>query len=285
MKPIFGIDITENKKNTVINGNEFIIATTSAENAAELENAGNEVEELLEKAKIPLWARIIHGACGFVGALLFFSILRGTADVGIETGYRNAPYLFWICGITLVVWGIFSLWSRRRQNKTMKTDDANETLSDLTENQNNAYEELGVPQDAVNMDILLFHYKMKNGEPVAKAKGLAPSEYINLEVKAYVKDGQLCLADTESVYAFPLEEMTGIRTVRKRISVPSWNKSELPTKGIYKPYKLTVANTGYIFFRPYYILEFNHYGTPCGIYFPSYELPTVERLTGLHAGE
>ena len=285
MKPIFGIDITENKKNTVINGNEFIIATTSAENATELQQAGDEVEELIEKAKIPMWARIVHGVCGFGGALLFFSILSAVADVGIETGYRNAPYLFWICGITLAVWGVFTLWSRRRQSKTLETDDASETLSDLTKNQKNAYEELGVPANAVPTDVLLFHYKMKKGKPAAIAKGMAPSAYVNTELKAYVKDGQLCLADTESVYAFPLEEMTGIRTVSKRISVPSWNKSELPTKGIYKPYKLTIANTGYIFFKPYYILELNHYGTPCGIYFPSYELPTVEKLTGLRAGD
>ena len=126
---------------------------------------------------------------------------------------------------------------------------------------------------------------MKKGEPAAVSRGLSPGAYVNLEVKVYVKDGQLCLADTESVYAFPLDELTGIRTVKQRIAVPSWNKDEKPTAGIYKPYKLAVANTGYIYFKPYYILELNHYGTPCGIYFPSYELPTVERLTGLRAGE
>ena len=46
---------------------------------------------------------------------------------------------------------------------------------------------------------------------------------------------------------------------------------------------MTVNNMGNVFFKPYYILEIEHNDEIFGIYFPCYELPIFEKLTGLTA--
>jgi hypothetical protein len=71
--------------------------------------------------------------------------------------------------------------------------------------------------------------------------------------------------------------------VNKRTSVPTWNKDEEPRKGKYKQYKMTVNSYGNVFFKPYYILEIEKDNQTFGIYFPCYELSTIENLTGLTA--
>ena len=91
------------------------------------------------------------------------------------------------------------------------------------------------------------------------------------------------MANVESVYAFKRSELKTIKTVNKRISIPTWNKEEEPTAGAFKQYKLAVNNIGNIFFKPYHILEVEHNGETFGIYFPPYELATFEKLTGLKA--
>ena len=93
------------------------------------------------------------------------------------------------------------------------------------------------------------------------------------------------VTELAEVYSLDLDELRQIAKVNKRIVVIGWNKEESPKKGEYKEYKISVndgaANT--VSYKPYYILEGVHNGEAYGIYFPCYELPTFERLTGLRA--
>ena len=98
-----------------------------------------------------------------------------------------------------------------------------------------------------------------------------------------MENDRLCLTDLESRFEFPLAELRRIRTVRKKISIPTWNKETAPDEDIYKPYKLSVDGYECIHFKPYHILELEHEGETWGIYFPCYELPVFEELTGLKA--
>jgi hypothetical protein len=101
----------------------------------------------------------------------------------------------------------------------------------------------------------------------------------------YATLDEVYIADLENVYSFKKSEIKALTTVNKRISVSNWNKREDPRMGIYIPYKMTVNNLGDIFMKPYYILEIEREGQAYGIYFPCYEIKTVEFLSGLKAGE
>lgn len=145
------------------------------------------------------------------------------------------------------------------------------------------YRELGVPDDAPAVDILVLTYKQKDGQPVPKTTGMNLTAWFNIENRAFVENDRLCLTDLESRFEFPLAELRRIRTVRKKISIPTWNKETAPDEDIYKPYKLSVDGYECIHFKPYHILELEHEGETWGIYFPCYELPVFEELTGLKA--
>ena len=161
----------------------------------------------------------------------------------------------------------------------MQNETTQQTFNDIQEASKNLYRDLGVPSDALNVDVLMMRYKVKNNEVAPVATGLC--DFINLETKVYVKDGQLCISDIEHTYALPLDGMRCIRCVSKRVSIPSWNKKIGFDQGIYKPYKMAVNNMGILFFKPYYILECEIYGEVWGLYFPCYELPAISSLTGL----
>ena len=105
-------------------------------------------------------------------------------------------------------------------------------------------------------------------------KGINTSQ----QIASYIGD-----CNIETVYSFDLSELRSIKTVNKRISVPIWNKDEEPTEGRFKKYKLKVDEAEDVYFKPFHILEIDHYGSIFGIYFPCYELSLFEKLTGLAA--
>lgn len=286
MKPFIGIDITENKNNEIFNGKEFIVQNVSSMRQQAFEKATDNAMDLGEKAKLPLPLRIFHWICGFVGTILTIGVIRAIGDedgVTIAQAYQNAPWFFWVAGVCLVVWVILKAISLKKEKEILNStegDNAKRTLEFATKS---IYDELGVPDKAFTVDVLGFTYKIKDGEPKAKETGFNPTAYLNLEVKVFVNDGKLFLADLENKYAFLLSEMRAIRTVQKGISVSGWNKDVQPNKGIYKPYKMTIDDYDCVHFKPYHILEFEHNGEEWGIYFPCYELEVFEKLTGLKA--
>lgn len=283
MKPFIGVDITENKKNKNINGEEFVVKAVSQMQKQAFENAQEDAFDLIEEAKIPLILRIVQGACGVIGAILLSGIVKSVGDVSLAEGYQNSPWIFWACGACLAVWAILKILSTKKQKETLGTDTGENVTRALETISKNIYNELNVPESAPAVDILGFTYKMKDGEPKAKETGLSITPYLNIEFRAFIEDGNLILVDLENKYAFPLASLQSISKVNKSIRIPSWNKEEVYNKGEYKKYKLNADNTGCIHVKPYYILELLHNGEVWGIYFPSYELSTFEELIGLKA--
>ena len=283
MKPFLGIDITENKKNEHLNGNEFIVSIAPLAMANSLESTVEDEIDLLKKAKLPLPIRIVHWICGAVGTLIACGIIRSLGETSLAQAYSNAPWLFWLGGICLLVWLVLAVISRKKASVVMKSNESDRVSSKLNVLAESIFTELGVPADVAAVDILSFTYKLKNGEPIAKEQGLNTTAYNNLEFRVFVNDGTLFLANLENKYAFPLSELLAIRTVKKNIGIPNWNKETPPNKGIYKQYKLGVDQFENIHVKPYHILELEHGGKTWGIYFPNYELSTFEALTGLKA--
>ena len=283
MKPIFGIDITLTKKNEIVNGDEFIIKTISKQKMEEFEAKQEDLEKTVEESKLPLWIRIVKSVCGFWGALMLIATIKALGEVNLVQAFQNAPILL-VSGIACgLVWVVLHFWSKNKEARILKEQNAEQQVSKIDMDIGAMYDELGVGRNASSVDVLSFRYKVKNGEIVATSVGFQITPYVNFDLKIYVTDDCLCLANVESVYAFKRSELKTIKTVNKRISIPTWNKEEEPTAGAFKQYKLAVNNIGNIFFKPYHILEVEHNGETFGIYFPPYELATFEKLTGLKA--
>lgn len=283
MKPVFGIDITENKNNEALNGSEFITNTISKQKATELVSKQEHLNQTLESSKLPLWVRIIKLICGFYALILILVLFRAILEIGFAQAFRNAPLFIsggFACGF---IWLFLQFFAKKKENAVLTEQNAERQIEEIDVDIQSIYEELNIPFDARAVDVLLFRYKTKDGQIAPKTVGLQTTPYINVEMKVYATAECLCLADLENVYSFSLSELKSIKTVNKRISVPSWNKEEEPTKGEFKAYKMAVDNIGDVFFKPYYILEGEHNGESFGIYFPCYELAAFEELTGLKA--
>jgi len=281
MKPFLGVNITEDKNKEKFNGEEFTVEKPSADYTGSFEKAAENQIELDKKAKLPLPLRIIQGIAGFAGLIILAGIFK--SDLELTEAYNNAPVLFWICGICLAVYGVLTLLSKKKAKDTYGSEEGNLTTSRLDRAMDNIFAELRVPETAVQTDILSFVYKVKEGEVVPKTPPLGTTPFNNLIYRAYVQNDRLCLTNLDGRNEFPLEEIKAIRTVKKKIILPDWNKETRPNKGEYKQYKLVTDKNGFVHVKPYHILVIEHNGEEWGIYFPCYELPVFERLTGLKA--
>lgn len=283
MKPFYAIDITEDKKSEQLNGQEFVIATVSSAKAQMLSSAAENMTSLVDKAKLPLPLRIIQTVCGFAALLVAVGIMRGLGEVTIAQAYENAGWLFWMAGVCAIVWLVLFLMARKQQSQVLESDETRRTTTGLETLADGIYTDLNVPKNAPDTDILFFRYKLKDGEPDPKTTGMDTAPYNPMEFKAFVQDGNLCLANLENKYGFPLSELRRIRTVKKHICMVDWNKETEPTKEPYKQYKMSTDNYSRVHMKTYYILELEHSGETWGIWFPCYELPIFQALTGLTA--
>lgn len=281
MIPLWGVNVTQNKKNEIANGRELIVATVAQK--IDVEEVQDRAKDLEARASLPIGWRIIQWVSGLVAAIVAISFIRAAAEVGVEKVLQNGPVLLGIFFVCIMIYIVLKIWGNRRNNAVMKSGEIEQFDANVQEVLGAAYKELGVPEDAVCMDAFVFRYKEKDDKISVRNVGFF--DFFNVEVRAYIKDGDLCFADADSVYALPLESLKGIQTVKKTAMFHGWHKELPPTDKSFKQYRVAITQYGSITCKPYYILEAEIRGQTWGVYFPGYELPTMEALTGLYAGE
>ncbi len=281
MKPFYGIDRTVDKKNTEHLGACFLAAEVSAVQKAQLEQAATELETLERRAGLPGWLNTARNLLGLVTALLFLGLLRGLGNVTLEKALENAPVLFWLLGIFAAVWVVLTAIHWRIRKSVLATEAAGLTENRWARVLENSWLELGVPGEAKDVDVLCRRHKWKNGKLKAATRGLEASENSPEAFRVFVREGQLCFARPEGLYAFPIRELNTLRRVKKHLMMTGWNKDEALDEGFYKPYKLTRDGDGRIHMRAYGLLELRHQGEDWAVWLPGYELNYIAALTGL----
>ena len=279
MKPIFGINLTENKQNDQFSGAGFLVQQPSAALTQALNSAARKAEDLSKQGKLPTPLRIVKTLCGFLAAMIAVGILRGLSGVTIRQAYENAGYLFWLGGACFLVWAVLWLIGKEKEKAVMGKEESGQTLSNFESICKAIYGELSVPEDAQEVDILSFYYKEKSGKIKPCENGIQMTTYLNPVFKAFADEENLYIANLEGKYAFPRACIQSIQTVKKHITMASWNKELACNEGIYKQYKVTRDNYGFVHCTQYCILEIEKDGETWGLYFPCYELPTFEELT------
>ena len=286
MKPFLGFDLTENKNNYQANGAEFLCCTPSEAMMQTLLSSEEKADQTVTKAQLPLFLQIIQWVCGGVGALMFLGIGKGVfsmEEISFQQAYQNAPWAFWVGGCCLAVWAVLKLIGRAKAKTVLESDEGSHHLSRLAATQNSVYAELAVPSTAKDVDILSFCYRMKDDQIKLCERTMQLYSHQNPSFKVFTDKENLYLANLDGKYAFPLSALQTIRTQDKKVRTAGWNKDVPPTKGIYKPYKMTTDQFGCVHSKPHYVLEVMLEGELWGIYFPCYELPVFEELTGLKA--
>lgn len=286
MKPFLGINLTTNKKNEEINGSEFIIEKPSVALVQSLENTSKNAIETMEKCKLPLFARIIEWLCGIIGVILVTGISKamvGEDSISLGQAYQNASWMFWLAGACLAVSAIIIFVGVRKEKSVLEAEESEQVFANIGDISDAIFAELGVPSTAKDVDILSFYYSVKGEKIKLREKDTQLAPYTNCSFYAFADSRNLYLVDSDGKYAFSLDSVKKINTVKKDILIDEWLKDEEYNKGIYKKYKLSEVDFGCIVCKYYHILEIEHNGEIWGIYFPCYELPIFEELTDLKA--
>ena len=244
MKNLFSINKTAGRDQNEFDPSPYLTAHVSEAVQAKLKNSFSVIEdkflptELSDedkalKKKGTLYWSISLGCLG-MSFILFF--------VGDRIGiYGAAPLLHLIDGAFLVAALVFHFKGRgvtRRQtnlsNDRIRTDFSEATKL-LEEAAADAARELGVPNTALSVDVLPYHYVMKGNNPVPVGK---KNRFDNLSVSLFVRDGKFCLATAQERFDIPLTAIRGYREYDADYELEMWLKPEDSDSDKYRDFGL-----------------------------------------------
>lgn len=289
MKFLFGLDVTQGDENYNYDGKEFMVQETSKSQAEALEKAAEESVESLFSYKSPFYIRFIEIVSAIALLISSVFVMATPEDMGIVESYQKIPWAYYTLGLALVLLVAFIAIDIKMWKKSIDSEENKHLFSEVEIITKNIHNELGVPANALEVDIISPRYAYGYNDEIEFRKRryegghVVEPEYENHSYKLFVSENTLFIVDTEGKYAVPLSEIKRIRTVNEKIAVDSWLKDESYDEGQYKKYKIREDDEYNISFKPYHILEIEHEGEEWEMYFPCYELPVIEKLTGLKA--
>ena len=184
MKPLFGIDVTEDMENEVVNGTELITRTLPKKLQQELDASTNAVEQALEAGRMPRWFRLVRNLCGYFGLIVFVAVISNLGGLGMAKMMKSSPLLIIGGGLALVAWAVMVYFSRKRSVQADEQAREARLTEALDRSMAQAYGTLGVPKNAPNVDVLSFSYRVKEGEIKPFSVMMNTTPYCNLDLRA-----------------------------------------------------------------------------------------------------
>lgn len=277
MKYVFSSNITDDKHNERRDGEIFITQRIDSVQEEALDDAELMSMDAENKAFIGCLPSIIELICMFATLCCAAAIIRNLGEISLAQMYSNAPWAFYVLAVAAPAWLV--LWIIEKRRKKQVKDSGVEARAELNYNNVKAqsYEILGVPADAVTLDVMRSQYKIKNGE----VKHTSPvNTFENAEYKVFFNGGDLCFADIHDRFDIPMEAARLVKVKASSVTLDEWHKAEKPKKEHYKLDPTNKSNSS-LRLRYYGELRFNYMGTDYAVLFPPHELTEVEKLTGL----
>lgn len=276
MRNLFAVDFTD-ENHPVIPVDAYCRRRVNAALEEKMDEHADQILEDVEKATRSLPHIIGMGACGIAGVVCF-AVFDAIAD---EADHVPAAAWLWFAAAVVAFLLLLAVAYSYRKLITarLETDEMNTQMEQADAYALLSRAELGIPADAVAMDVLGYSYEVKKGKE--KLMKIADEHYDAMEMTVFAEDGCLMLADAVTLYALPLSEVTAVTRREGRIRVHSWNKEEEPNKEPYKPYRIRYDDENDVFtVRAVYVLEWG--GADRELVVPDYEWERVlQPLTGL----
>ena len=276
-KNVFGMNVDDGRE--LWDGDELIVRRASLKLEREQQMAQEEYAEHANKASIPKYLHVVKFILMIVGLVTVGGFLRAIADgTSFATAWSNG-WFFLVGGlICLGGYGIIMLVEKKKNKEVVSSEEYAATEKRTVELIERSMAEIGIPSNAIPVDVFVSAYKIKNG----KQKNVSQMvDFCNPEMNLFVEDGNLCIADLQAVVSIPLSSLERIVEVKKRCVFNSWNKPEPPNKGDYKKFKVTTTNLGTLSVKPYYSLQFAVNGRDYEVLIPPYDLGPFIMLTHL----
>ncbi len=271
MKNVFNVDLTNNPDNERIDGAQFITRTLDPVLRQQIDAMADQIDAFEEKVQLPPALRItryIAEAAMFLLIIVFVKLFR---QGSIEPGFQSAPWLYIGVTVAAVVFYTLTVWTKRLEKRAVKSPEQERIDADSDQLMRSALADLEVPEDAQKIDILYNFYKIKNGK---EKRTSTIVDYVNDVRWVYCMDSTLCLASLREIVSIPMDEIVHVEIRTKRTCLLDWNKDELPTSEIYKPYKIT-ENSSFYYIRSYTALQIHDVFGDYEILIPNYDADAV----------
>lgn len=274
MKNVFGYPYSKTE-DMPCDGARFITNRVDAEFKKEIESVANTVAETGGKAELPKWLKIMKIICELGAALVLLALIRGARNSSVSQMFANAPVIFYGGGVCLVLWAVLFCVEKLKYKKVDDSGEIDKALESMEELNLRSEDQLGIPHDHKKVDVLSFRYTEKNGK--IKIKEELFYKHMNNEMKLFRNGDDLCLADIDSVYSFPINDIKKYVLKKKKANMDEWNKDVPFNKGEYKQYKITSNDYGTIFCR-YYAMQISDVFGEYELFFPEYELAQFKAI-------
>lgn len=283
MKNIFGVNTTDKSNIVYIDGKCFITRSVSPSLLEHLSRASENNEKLEKKAGLPAALNLVK-SLSFILAIIFtIGILK--ADVPFDQAFENAPVILIGAPVLFLVSVILKIYEYFRIKKVGESQELTDHMNNLDELFSLAKNELGIPDNTVDIDVLFSRYIIKNNTIKSKPFGLC--SHRNEQYMMYVEKNTLYIANMYDVMEIPLSSLgdaTLSDKLRDRASFSQWNKSEAYNSEKYKKYKITLNNQG-SYFCGFYTVEIHDTKGDFCLLIPSYDFEAFSTLTGVHVAE
>lgn len=279
MIPLFCYNISKKMK---MQGTEFLVKKAPKSAINRIDKIYDEENEYKNKnVSLPFVLNIIETILLFPAGMSASLIVGLFIEKSISFSQFIEDWTFWFY-IGIISWLLLSIiFSVRiiRERNYKKSERYALYMDRLDRLYESLYMEMDVPAGTPDTSIIYFSYRIKNGKIKPEMCGKYDQLYKIWELKVYSDEKKLYLASDEEVYAI---DMSGIKRIRKNESSARVfiEKSQKETIAKFKKHNVKQSVLeGYKIET--YILEFEYKGELWVIYFPHYELPVFEQITGI----
>lgn len=256
-------------KNPKCDGEQFVTASLDDNFKRTRDKIYSKAKMTTEAITLPIIANALAWVCFALFAVIAFMFFKDVYKLGLAVAFETNPIWLLIIGAAgFVVWLVLKLIEYRNGKNDEKTVALDRALEEVASINQAANDMLGVPPDYATVDVMAYYYK--------PAKGKLDGEYLNEDMKLFSKDDELCLADIDSVYSFPIKDFVRYYLGSEKLPLATWNKEEDYDEGEYLQYGIKTKYTDMACLC--YSLQFVCDSEVYEIIFPEYELEHFQSI-------
>lgn len=285
MKNLFGVNITESKKNEVIDGSDFITKRLSPELQNKFDFCFYGRESQRESLPLPLMIIQILSGIFLAATLLTYLRIIFYSDLTLIKAFRIAPYIDIAAIINVFIFIFLKILEKLKQKQVIMRAKNTVSSDDLCEKViEECSDELRIPDDTETelIEVLKFKYKIKNGKD--KLISFGAYDYAHPEYISYIQDENLCFTDYDWVMSIPINSINNIIKAKEPARLFYWDKSDRITSEKYKKYEIIQSDND-IYFAYYYKIQIHDIKGDFELFVPNYDIDKIIDMTHLRIEE
>ena len=279
MRLVFGVDVTD-KNNRIIDAEKFIAQELSGKLEETYQELNREVSSIDKQTTLP---KVLRGV-RYISRVSIFAIpavlIESCGDNQRNRSNNKSGYaiflLLWfgMIAITLLL-DAYEVWRTRRVVDGQKFQDTEQRAGAFTKE---ALAVLGVPENAVQMDVLAAYYR-REGYMMYSTYSRLIWYYDNISMYVWRKENVLCFADSTLRMEIPLDAFRSAEIIKKGYYISKWNQKEAFRSQEYKRYRIHCVQ-GEICVPKYMAVRLLYKDNEYEMRVPPWEVESLRRITG-----